>query len=121
MRSSIGRRIIRPKLSTMPRQENPATAYLQIYQLEVEKNRLKEELRAIENRQFHISKRLEVITQKIDMLEKLAHEMDDDIPLKSNKNQPQKAQLSARSQTETISEKTDSDPGSSLETMTLDY
>ena len=120
MRSSMGRRIIRPKL-TMPRQENAATAYLQIYQLVVEKNRLKEELRAIENRQFHISKRLELITKKIDLLEKIVHEMDDDLPPKANKNKLQKAQPSARSQTEKKSAKTDSDPGYSLETMTLDY
>ncbi|KOR37891.1 hypothetical protein AM228_03560 [Planktothricoides sp. SR001] len=37
MRSLTSSRIIRPKISTMPRQSNQATTYLEIYQLAVEK------------------------------------------------------------------------------------
>ena len=122
MRSPIGRRIIRPKFSTMPRQQNHANAYLQIYQLAVEKNRLQQELTAIEERKFNISKRLELIAQEIDSLEKEAHEMyNDSSGEQMDSTQPQNTQSHSQSQSLKKSEPKNPNPGYNLETMTLDY
>lgn len=122
MRSPIGRRIIRPKISTMPRQQNQATAYLQIYQLAVEKKRLQEELQAIEDRKFNISQRLESITQQIDFLENSAHELETyNAEAETDNNPGQNPRNSDRSQSPKKSEQQDSNQGYTLETMTLDY
>jgi len=120
MRSPIGRRIIRPKISTMPRQKNQATAYLQIYQLAVEKKRLQEELQAIENRKFNISKRLETIVEQIDLLEQAAHEMDSDSSTEATDSQGASPNQSS-SQSPKKSDQTNPDSGYTIETMTLDY
>lgn len=118
MRSPISRRIIRPKLSTMPRQQNQATAYLQIYQLAVEKKRLQEELIAIEDRKSNISKRLEAIAEQIDFLKTAAHEMD-------NKTSGEQSYSSDKSSDKSQSAKKSADKDAhseyNLETMTLDY
>ena len=51
-------RPIRPKISTMPRPKSEASAYLNMYQLAVEKRRLQQELQQIEQRRILIQQRL---------------------------------------------------------------
>ncbi len=120
MRSPISRRIIQPKFSTMPRQKNQATVYLEIYQLAVEKNRLQAELQAIEKRKVNISQRLEAIAEQIDFLEKSAHEIKSNSP-ESESPQAETTQDPVQSPAEKKSEPKDPQPGYHLETMTLDY
>lgn len=62
------RGLIRPKISTMPRQKTEATVYLSIYKLSVEKKRLEDELEHIEARKSQIEQRLATIYQDIDTL-----------------------------------------------------
>ena len=136
MRSPISRRIIQPKFSTMPRQKNQATVYLEIYQLAVEKNRLEAELQAIEKRKVNISQRLEAIAEQIDFLGKSAHEVKGNSPESDSASAPLRDSTSAplrdSTQAETTqdpvpspaekkSEPKDAQPGYHLETMTLDY
>jgi hypothetical protein len=59
------RGLIRPKISTMPRQKTEATAYLGIYKLSVEKKRLEDELQHLEARKGQIEQRLVIIHQDI--------------------------------------------------------
>ncbi len=63
------RGVIRPKISTMPRQQNEPTAYLSIYKLTVERKRLKQELESIEQRRERIQTRLQVLDQQVQELE----------------------------------------------------
>jgi len=120
MRSPISRQIIRPKFSTMPRQKNQATVYLELYQLTVEKNRLQAELQAIEKRKVTISQRLEAIAEQIDFLEKSAHEVKGNSP-ESESTQAETTQDPVPSPAEKKSEPKDAQPSYHLETMTLDY
>lgn len=126
MRSPINRRIIQPKISTMPRQKNQATAYLEIYQLAVEQKRLQQELKAIEERKVNISQRLEAIAAQIDFLEKSAHK------IKDYSGESNMASATELAPTENISdpvqqqfqnqlEPKDALPIYNLKTMTLDY
>lgn len=81
---------IRPKISTMPRQESEAAAYLDIYKLVVEKKRLQQELVSIEQRHEQINNRLNVLENQIQTLEGKAHQLrknqEDDAP-KEKRNQ----------------------------------
>lgn len=54
----------------MPRQHNEATAYLDIYKLVVEKKRLREELRKLDQRRQEIQQRLGQLELQIDDQEK---------------------------------------------------
>lgn len=127
MRSPINRRIIQPKISTMPRQKNQATAYLEIYQLAVEQKRLQQELKAIEERKINIYQRLKAIAAQIDFLEKSAHKIKDD---SGESNMASATELAPP--TETISEPVQQQfqnqsepkdvlPTYNLKTMTLEY
>lgn len=51
----------RPKVSTMPRPQTEATAYLNLYKLAIEKKRLQTELDSIEQRRHSIQKRLSLL------------------------------------------------------------
>jgi uncharacterized protein YjiS (DUF1127 family) len=64
---------IRPKISTMPRQQTEAAAYLDIYKLVIEKKRLRQELEGMDDRRQQICDRLAVLEQQIMALEKTAH------------------------------------------------
>jgi hypothetical protein len=68
---------IRPKISTMPRQQTEAAAYLDIYKLVIEKKRLRQELEGMDDRRQQICDRLVVLEQHITALEKTAHEVRD--------------------------------------------
>jgi chromosome segregation ATPase len=59
------RGLIRPKISTMPRQKTEATTYLSIYKLSVEKKRLEDELQHLESRKAQIEQRLTTLHQDI--------------------------------------------------------
>ncbi len=124
MRSPISRRTIQPKFSTMPRQKNQATAYLEIYQLAVEKNRLLAELAAIEKRKVTISQRLEAIAEQIDFLEdfleKSAPKVKGNFPA-SESTPAETTQDLVQSPAEKKSEPKAPQPDYHLETMTLDY
>jgi hypothetical protein len=56
---------IRPKISTMPRQQTEAAAFLDIYKLTVEKKRLEQELESLEQRRALVVQRLQVLESAI--------------------------------------------------------
>jgi predicted nucleic acid-binding Zn-ribbon protein len=60
---------IRPKISTMPRQQSEAAALLDVYKLVVEKKRLQQELKSLEERQQQICTRIAIIDQRTAELE----------------------------------------------------
>jgi uncharacterized protein YjiS (DUF1127 family) len=66
---------IRPKISTMPRQQTEAAAYLDIYKLVIEKKRLRQELEGMDDRRQQICDRLAVLEQQITALEKTAQQV----------------------------------------------
>jgi hypothetical protein len=55
----------RPKISTMPRPQTEATAYLSLYKLAIEKKRLQHELDSIEQRRHRIQKRLSFLESQV--------------------------------------------------------
>ena len=61
---------ILPKISTMPRQKTEATAYLELYKLEVEKKRLQQELQTMKIRRQQIEQRLSALETQINSVEK---------------------------------------------------
>jgi len=75
LRTSKGQ--IRPKISTMPRQQTEAAAYLDIYKLVIEKKRLRQELEGMDDRRQQICDRLIILEQHITSLEKTAHQVRD--------------------------------------------
>jgi len=74
MYPSLAKREIRPKFSSMPRQQSEA-AYLDTYKLAIEKKRLQQELQTIEQRRQQISKRLASIDAQVSQLEKSIEHM----------------------------------------------
>lgn len=65
MRSPISHHSAHPKLSSIPRQRSEAQAYLEMYQLVVEKQRLEGELQRIEHRREQIYQRLSMLDSRI--------------------------------------------------------
>ncbi len=63
-------RQIQPKLSAIPRQKSQANLYRNSYLLEVEKNRLTEELEVLQSRSHIIEQRLALIEDQLGELEK---------------------------------------------------
>jgi chromosome segregation ATPase len=61
--------VSRPKVSTMPRSENAASAYLNLYKVETEKKRLSQELEALEERRDRILSRIETLNEQVSQLE----------------------------------------------------
>jgi hypothetical protein len=74
------RGVIRPKISTMPRQKSEPAAFLNIYKLEIEKKRLQEELHNIEERRGQIIQRLLLIDQQVAGLEGSVQSMRQQTP-----------------------------------------
>jgi hypothetical protein len=68
---------IPPKISTMPRQQTEAAAYLDIYKLVIEKKRLQQELGGMDERRQQICDRLALLEQHITALEQAAHQVRD--------------------------------------------
>jgi predicted nucleic acid-binding Zn-ribbon protein len=56
---------IRPKISSMPRQQSEDHACLEVYKLVVERKRLQRELDGIEQRKAQLQKRIAVLEQDI--------------------------------------------------------
>ncbi len=75
MRRYPNRGTIRPKVSTMPRQQSEAAAMLDLYKLVVEKKRLQQELQNLETRRQQIGDRLNLLDQKIDSTETTIQQM----------------------------------------------
>ncbi len=65
---------IRPKISTLPRQQTEATAFLDIYKLVIEKKRLEQELQGMEQRRQQIVDRLSLLETQVSTLENKAHQ-----------------------------------------------
>lgn len=66
---------IRPKISTMPRQQSESAAFLDIYKLVIEKKRLQQEVQGMDQRRQHIIDRLTVLEVQITELENVAHHL----------------------------------------------
>ncbi|NJK72780.1 MAG: gas vesicle protein GvpV [Synechococcaceae cyanobacterium SM2_3_60] len=66
-------RPLQPRLSNMPRPKTEAAAYIDVYKLTVEKQRLLNELESISKRQHQIATRLQAIVAAIEALEARAH------------------------------------------------
>lgn len=61
--------IIRPKISTMPRNQSEASNQLELYKLITEKQRIKQELAFIDQRKWLLTKRLSTLQNQIDTTE----------------------------------------------------
>jgi hypothetical protein len=70
----------RPRISTMPRQNTEAAAYLNLYKLSVEKKRLQYELGTIDQRRQRIQKRLAFLDSQVSELEKSAEKLGIEAP-----------------------------------------
>ena len=66
---------IRPKVSTMPRQQSEAAHYLDIYKLTIEKKRLQQELLSLDQRRRQIQDRVATLESQIVNLEEGAHHL----------------------------------------------
>ncbi|MBE9177840.1 hypothetical protein IQ268_04490 [Oculatella sp. LEGE 06141] len=69
MRRISNKSEIRPKISTMPRPQTEASAFLDIYKLVVEQKRLQEELHQLDQRRNQICKRMALLDQQVANLE----------------------------------------------------
>jgi predicted nucleic acid-binding Zn-ribbon protein len=82
---------IRPKISTMPRQQSEAAAFLDVYKLVIEKNRLQQELQTMDQRRQQIVDRLSVLETQVTALEDTAHQLREGVVQPSSfKSQKQK-------------------------------
>ena len=70
----------RPQISTMPRQNTEAAAYLDIYKLVNEKKRLQKELETLEQRRDRIQQRLQVIDNDVVGLKETAEQLQNALP-----------------------------------------
>jgi hypothetical protein len=75
MRRNIARIGIRPKISTMPRQQTEAAVLLDLYKLMVEKKRLQQELQSIDERRQQICDRMAILEQRTGELEQTSQQM----------------------------------------------
>ncbi|WP_448571086.1 hypothetical protein [Trichothermofontia sp.] len=66
---------IRPRISTMPRQQSEASFQLDLYKLAVEKRRLEQELKKIEQRRHQIQQRLSLLAKQIASTEERVQQM----------------------------------------------
>lgn len=72
--------IIRPKVSTMPRNKTEASCQLELYKLITEKQRLNQELELVQQRTQQINQRLSVLNTQIGSTEKTIQEMRGIVP-----------------------------------------
>ncbi|UBF25974.1 hypothetical protein K9N68_31295 [Kovacikia minuta CCNUW1] len=80
MRPHFRQERTRPQISTMPRQNTEASAYLDIYKLVNEKKRLQKELVSLEQRRDRIQTRLQAIESQIGELKESADRLQDASP-----------------------------------------
>ncbi len=79
---------IRPKLSSMPRRNTPASIYLNIYKMTVEKERLQQELQNIEARRHQIKERISLLDKQTEVELNLAKKSTkEDLPLQQKKEE----------------------------------
>lgn len=90
MRPQRQRSPIRPKISSMPRQQTEAGQYLDLYKLTVEKTRLNQELASIEQRRQQITTRLAALEQMVETLQQKAQTLEVAQPAETPA-EPQKA------------------------------
>jgi predicted nuclease with TOPRIM domain len=81
MRPQICQAQIRPKVSSIPRQQTEASAYLDIYKLVNEKKRLQQELEKLEQRRDRIQQRLQTIDVEVEQLKQSAQNLSQDTPV----------------------------------------
>lgn len=65
MKSFRNRGVIRPKVTTMPRNKTEASTQLELYKLVTEQQRLKQELQFIEQRRVMLKQRLSTLKSQI--------------------------------------------------------
>jgi cell shape-determining protein MreC len=68
MRPASRRGKIQPRISTMPRQQTEASAYLDLHKLTLEKSRLQQELVSMEQRSQEIQQRMTALEQHMEHL-----------------------------------------------------
>ncbi|MDH6062140.1 hypothetical protein NWP17_17150 [Chrysosporum bergii ANA360D] len=73
MRNVRNRSLIRPKVSTMPRNKSEASTQLELYQMVTEKERIKQELYRIKERTALLKQRLVTLNKQIEETEKTIH------------------------------------------------
>lgn len=92
MRPQLLQGQLRPQISTMPRKNTEAAAYLEIYKLVNERTRLQKELDSLDERRDRLEKRLEVINGDVAKLEVTAHQLRG-VPSDKAIAQPQAAKV----------------------------
>lgn len=75
MRKVRNRSIIRPKVSTMPRNKSEASSQLELYQMVTEKERIQQELYRIKERSALLKQRLVTLNKQIEETEKTVHKI----------------------------------------------
>lgn len=81
MQPPLGRRSIPPKVSTVPRPKTEASAYLDLYQLAVEKTRLQQELQMLDVRKQQLQQRLSTIDQQMNAIKNQTPSASDRVKL----------------------------------------
>ena len=117
MRRNLAKGRIQPKVSTMPRQQSEAAAFLDIYKLVIEKKRLQQELDSMEQRRQQILTRLEVLNRQVATLEDSAHQMRDQTDTPTAPTTP----AIAPRRTRPAAKPSSTPEGETFETFFLDY
>lgn len=117
MRRNLAKGRIHPKISTMPRQQSEAAAFLDIYKLVIEKKRLQQELESMDQRRQLILTRLAVLDSQVADLENTAHQLRD----ASSLSNEIAAQLPIAPLTPVIKPKAQTASGDTIDMLFLDY
>jgi hypothetical protein len=115
-KGQIAKGQIRPKISTMPRQQSEAAAYLDIYKVVIEKKRLQQELISMDQRRQQICDRIAVLEQQAIALEQTAHRLRDADP-----TIPAASHQAASADLRRLDEQPTQAPIDSFDTLFLDY
>ena len=84
MKNTPKRSVIRPKISTMPRNKNEASCQLELYQMVTEKERLQRELYFIRERTSLLNRRLTTLNHQIEETEKTIKKLRQNDPESTN-------------------------------------
>lgn len=110
MQHSPNRGQIRPKFSSMPRQQSEAAAFLDSYKLTVEKKRLQQELSSLNQRRDQLLQRLAAIDRTVDHLDDHAKQC------RTNYAKGDRAPASTSAKTHANNQ-----PSSEIKTLFVDY
>ncbi|MGE5655726.1 MAG: gas vesicle protein [Actinomycetota bacterium] len=80
MQSPRPRGMIRPKISTMPRNQSEASIQLDLYKLVTEKQRIEQELRLVEQRNQQLNQRLSILVAQISDAQEKFRELSQNSP-----------------------------------------